>query len=349
MARKNCGCGSRIVSRAVQNQPHNCIDVCANPICGDPSVLSISAPLIYDEIGINLCATFDLGTDISDRFPTAAKAGIQLINLDYSYGEGNVEIDNIIGRPNCYQVTLSDLDATFALNIYDSDCRLLCTLYPEATYLPSSTEAPTYNEDTNPSSVTLEIFAPYGVSYNTDAPGSPTFALNFIGFESANNVIRQGINLFAIPKLIGFDPIDDTVTVGLTFILQSLYYAGYNVESAGKIQTPKGSIIAPDDTDCLRFVDGDLLDLAIKPLKLGPPECEENLKNDCSENPACGICPDKAGSNNGFGPNGFGPNGFGPSGFGPNNGSNCGNNNHCGNLFDTTLSGGNGCGCGNRR
>lgn len=287
----NCGCGTRIISQGVENQPERCIDVCANPICGDPSVLSLMAPLIYDEIGINLCTTFPLGTDISTTYPTAAKASIQVIDASYSYGAGNVEISNIVGRPNCYQITLSNLTLTFAMNIYDTDCRLLDTIFPTAVYLPPQTTAPTYNEDTNPTAVTLEIFAPYGLSFNaTDA--DPTFALNYVGFESENNSIRQGLNLFTLPKLLGFDTTDDTATVGITFILQSLYYAGYRVNSAGKIPTPKGSIISPDDTDCLRFVAGELLDLAIRPLQLGPPACEQNLKNDLSTPPTCGNCND---------------------------------------------------------
>ncbi|MBR1740721.1 MAG: hypothetical protein IJ733_02410 [Lachnospiraceae bacterium] len=361
MANNTFGRGNRIVSNAAANQPRNCIDVCANPICGDPSVLSLMAPLIYDEIGINLCTTFDLGTDISTTWPTAAKANIQVIDVAYEYGEGGVEIDNIVGRPNCYQITLSNLTATFAMNIFDNDCRLLGTLYPTAVYLPPLVTAPTFNEDTNPTSVTLEVFAPYGLSFNVPETGDPNFALNFIGFEAENNVVRQGLNLFAIPKLLGFDITDDTATVGITFILQSLYYAGYNVQSAGKIQTPKGSIVAPDDTDCLRFVAGDLLDLAIRPLNLGPPACEENLKNDCYESPSCGTCPDDSEQGNDF----FGPNGGNGSGngcgcrnnqnngfFGPNGGNgSIGNGNGCRNagnngLFPATR--GNGCGCGNR-
>ena len=67
MAKCKCSkCGStRIVSNIVQNMPNGCFDVCTNPICGSPDELSILAPLIYDEIGINLCTTFAVGTDIS--------------------------------------------------------------------------------------------------------------------------------------------------------------------------------------------------------------------------------------------------------------------------------------------
>ena len=52
-----CGCKARIVSNVIQNMQGNgtCIDVCTNPIRETPKVLSIMAPLIYDEIGINLC------------------------------------------------------------------------------------------------------------------------------------------------------------------------------------------------------------------------------------------------------------------------------------------------------
>ena len=55
MAKCKCSkCGStRIVSNIVQNMPNGCFDVCTNPICGSPDELSILAPLIYDEIGIN--------------------------------------------------------------------------------------------------------------------------------------------------------------------------------------------------------------------------------------------------------------------------------------------------------
>lgn len=284
-----CGCSTKITSPVVKNLPCGCMDVCVTPVCADPSTLGILAPLIYDEIGINLCATFALGTDISTTYPTAAKANIQLIDLSYTYGDDGVQINPISGRPNCYQITLSNLTASFAMNLYDSDCRIQGTIFPTAVYLPSDTTAATYSEDTNPSSVTVELFAPYGISYNTG--DETTAALSFIGFQSDNNAIRQGINLMALPKLIAFDTDNDTATVGLTLIVQSLYYAGYNVATSGKIKTPKGSIVTPDNTDCMQFVAGELLNLAIKPLELGPPSFEECLKQDCNPGVSCGTCP----------------------------------------------------------
>ncbi len=288
MARCKCkknGCNTRIVSDVVSGMPNGCFDVCTNPICGSPSELSLYAPLIYDQIGINLCATFGTGVDISATYPTVTNATASVIDVAYEYGnaDGDVIINQIQGRPNCYSVTLSNLTVTFAINLYDENCRLIATIYPTAVYLPADTTAQTYDEDVNPTSVELEIFAPYGVSYNSVGGETPTYspALNYTGFLSGDNGITQGLNLHAIPKVLNLDTTSDEITVGITFILQSLYYAGYRVASAGKIVTPKGSIVSEENSDEMKFVCGNLLNLAIKPLDLSPPYCEGNLKKDC--------------------------------------------------------------------
>lgn len=287
-----CNSRARIVSNAVKNMNGTqCFDICTNPICGSPDNLSIFAPLIYDEIGINLCTTFELGVDIPTEYPTATSATAQVVDVAYTYGEGGVTIEQIQGRPNCYSVTLTNLSVNFAVNLYDEACRLLDTVFATAVYLPSETTAPTYDEDTNPTSVVLDIFAPYGVSYNDTAP-----ALNYIGFQITDNYVRQGINMYALPKVLNLDTLESDITIGLTVVLQSLYFSGYNVASEGKIHTPKGSIVAPEDTDCMKFVAGDLLNLAIKPLDLGEPVYEECLKQNCNTEccscvtEECGVC-----------------------------------------------------------
>lgn len=293
---RSCRCGgSRVISNACKKVKNGCMDVCTTPICAEPNALSLYAPLIYDEVGINLCTSFELCADITADYPTAANACVQLLDIKFDYGCEGVEIAPIAGRSNCYLVTLRNLTACFAVKIFDDDCRLLDTVYTTAVYLPSCKKSPTYDEDTNPSSVTLEIFAPYGVAYHEPECGEyqPKMALNFIGFMTSDNFVRQGINLYAIPKVLNFDAEADTVTVGLTLVLQSLYFAGYRVASEGKINTPKGSLVPEEDSDCLVFVEGDLLNLAIKPLDLGEPDFEENLKEDCEENGCC-ACSDVA-------------------------------------------------------
>lgn len=294
MAKCKCATRTRIVSSVVKSMCDcdgsgscsKCRDVCTNPICGEPNKLSIFAPLIYDEIGINLCASVDLPVDVGTTYPTVTNATIQAINATYSYGAGNVEFDAIAGRPNCYVITLANIVVTFALKLYDANCRLVDTIYPTITYLPA-VGSEGYDEDTNPSSVELEIFAPYGLAYNT-AGDTPTPVINYIGYGSDNNRVPQGVNLYSYAKLLDFDTSASSVTVGLTLVLQSLYFAGYKVASAGKIDTPKGSILDPEDSDCMKFVAGDLLNLAIKPLNLGAPYYEEELKQDCDEPTPCG-------------------------------------------------------------
>lgn len=288
MAKCKCKSKPKIVSSMVKSMNgHCCNDVCTNPICGEPDKLSIMAPVIYDEIGINLCTSFAIGVDIPTTYPTATSATIRVINATYTYGAGNVLVEPIANRPNCYQITLSNITLLFELRLYDTACRLIATIYPTAVYLPSDTTAATYDEDTNPTSVELELFAPYGISYDT-TPTTPTPVVNYIGFSSMVNTITQGINLYGRAKLIDLDIATSSLTVGLTLVLQSLYYVGYKVDNCGKIETPKGCIITPEDSDCMRFVAGELLELEIKPLDLGYPANEQYLKKDCTV--PCGSC-----------------------------------------------------------
>ncbi len=303
MAKCKCGTRPRIVSSVIQSMndmnPINdvncgcCRDVCSNPICGDPGKLSLMAPLIYDEIGINLCATATLGSIISTTYPTVTNATIKAINATYTYGTGNVSVEAITGRQNCYLVTLSNITVQFAMNLYDASCRLVTTIYPEIVYLPPATTDPTYDEDTNPTSVELEIFAPYGLAYTTPT-ATTTPIINYIGYVEGRNTVTQGINLSSMAKLLDFSLADNTITVGLTLVLSSIYFVGYRVESAGKIDTPKGSIVTPENSDCMRFVAGDLLNLTIKPLDLGavsPQNCGCN--NSCTNH--SGSCAPYAG------------------------------------------------------
>lgn len=293
MGKCKCGNRPRIRSNAVQSMHTNgkkCCDVCTSPACGEPKMLSIFAPVIYDEIGINLCTMVELGVDIPTTYSTVTNATIQVIDARFACGDEGVTIEPITGRANCYLVTLTDITVQFAVKLYDAACRLVTTLYPEAIFLPSDKCEDTYDEDTNPSSVELEIFAPYGISY--DKKGcNLTPMVNYIGFTQRNDTLRQGINLYSFGKLLEFDIDNSTIAAGLTLVLQSAYFTGYKVESTGKVEIPKGSIIPSENSECLRFVAGDLLNLEIKPLDLGAPYFDECNKKSCKKKePACGEC-----------------------------------------------------------
>ncbi len=256
-----------------------CLDVCATPICADPSSLTLMAPVIYDQLGINLCSPVTV-TGL-DALTTAASASVQVIDIALG---ADSEITQITGRPNCYQITLSELTVTFAIRVYDCAGRLLSTLTATAVYLPPET-ADNFDEETNPSSIEFDIFAPYGISYiggDIDAP-----LLNYIGFSSTNAGLLQGLNYTAFAKILNLDVEESTATIGLTLYVLSLYYTQYQFSCVSRAEIPKVSLVSDEDTLCQDFVEGDLLNLAIKPLELGAPLCEANLKRPCTTCDSC--------------------------------------------------------------
>ena len=186
-------------------------------------------------------------------------------------------------------MTLTNLSVTFAITIYDCAKRIVDTLTETAVYLPSGPEAADYeyyDPETNPSDVELEIFTPYGLTYKDGNVNSPV--LNYIGFSTTNSMLTQGLNMIAIPKILNFDTDTPSMTIGISVYVKSVYFSQYLVPHNGRAVVPKGNIIPDEDTICMDFVSGDLLDYEIKPLELCAPKFEERLKNDCEEcDPCC--------------------------------------------------------------
>lgn len=279
---KRCRCVLQHSGRASTAAPtwnSPCVDVCASPICAEPTTLTLMAPVIYDQLGINLCSAVTI--PCLDDYPTAASASVQVISIDL--GECS-EITQVPGRSNCYRITLAGLTVTFAVHLYDCANRLLTTLTATAVYLPPE-DADNFDEETNPSSIEFDLFAPYGVSYSNGDTSSPI--LNYLGFSSVNGTILQGLNYTAFAKLLNLDVEDSSATIGLTLYVLSLYYAQYGFTGATRSEVPKVSLIPDEDSLCQDFVDGDLLNLAIKPLELGAPLCEANLKRSCQTCDSC--------------------------------------------------------------
>ena len=289
-----CKCPSkkRYVSNGICNHS-DCIDICTTPICGTPDNLTLLAPVVYDEIGINLCRTIplpDIAADIATNNVVAAS--IQVIDVAFTTtGTDAVTIAQISGRPNCYLITLTNLTVTFAITLYNCSRQIISTVTETAVYLPPATSAEyTYfDEETNPSTVELELFAPYGIAYTAGDTASPL--LNYIGFSSTNNMLVQGLNLIAIPKILNFDLSEPAVTVGISLYLKSVYFSQYLLPHNGRAIVPKGTLVPDDDTVCMDFVCGDLLDYDIKPLELGPPKYEGLMKEACGN-----VCGNEAGS-----------------------------------------------------
>lgn len=274
---KRCRCVIKTPGSAPDSvfpgNPTHCSDVCTSPICGDPRTLTLMAPVIYDQLGLNLCSPVALPG--LETFPSAHHASVQVINVEFGAG---TEVQPLTGRPNCYQITLSNLTVTFAIRVYDCACRLLTTLNTSAVYLPPE-GAENYDEETNPDSVQFDLFAPYGVTFVDGAIDQPL--LNYIGFSSVNARPLQGLNVTAFARLLNLDTADSTAVIGLTLYVASLYYAQYQFGQISRADIPKISLIPEDDTLCQNFVEGDLLNLTIRPLDLGAPLFEEQLKREC--------------------------------------------------------------------
>ena len=270
-------CSKRYVSCGVDRKGQ-CLDVCTDPICGDPDCLTVLTPVVYDELGINLCRNVPLESSCSkiDRI------SVQVMDISFGCDCCKSSAVPIIGRPNCYLVTLTNLKVTFFITFYDCAGKILDTKTVCAVYLPcdpSSCDYAYMDEDTNPECVELEIYAPYGVAHEEGSDGCTI--IHVVGFGPDNTALHQGLNLIAIPKVLCFCPEEDTATIGLSILLKTVYFSQYRIPHKGRAVVPKACTRPTDDTICLDFVCGDLLDLSIKPLELGPPKYEEMLKNDC--------------------------------------------------------------------
>ncbi|MBQ7707870.1 MAG: hypothetical protein IJT72_08850 [Lachnospiraceae bacterium] len=278
---KNCNQNQRTINNETVNNKGACCgatDVCLNPQCGDPRLLSLLAPVIYDEVGINVCQTITLPEGFLTDYPTAYYATAEVIDISLETAATEAtSVTPIATRPNCYNVTLTNLTVNFAIKLYDYGRRLLATLsLPGIVYLPSDVTDPGYDSETNPTSTSFDIFAPYGISYVGGDITTPE--LNIIGFADTNNTVAQGLNVMALPKVLDFDPTSEDITIGLTIICNSLYFNAYRIPHDGKAIATKGSLVTDDDSIRMEFVEGSLLDRNIKPLELCNP-CDTKNPN----------------------------------------------------------------------
>ena len=290
---KNKCCAKRYVSCGIDRKG-NCVDVCTEPLCGDPDCLTVLTPVVYDELGINLCRSVPLEA----CSPKADSISVQVMDIHFesSPQAGAVGAAPIPGRPNCYLVSLTNLAVTFLVTFYDCAKKVVDMQTVCAIYLPSDDCSPEYeymDEDTNPPCAQLEIYAPYGIAHG-DCDGLPGL-IHVIGFGACNTALNQGLNLLAIPKVLSYCPEEGCAAIGLSILLKSIYFSQYRIPHSGRAVVPKACIRPSDDTICMDFVSGDLLDLTIKPLELGPPKYEENLKEGCDV-PCDPCCPIKKSS-----------------------------------------------------
>ncbi len=86
---KCCGCNKKVLSNAVANNTDSCAysltdtctDVCVTPQCGDPKLLTVLVPVIYDEIDAGVSGK--TARKIGFKLKTSAR-GTQTICVTHS-------------------------------------------------------------------------------------------------------------------------------------------------------------------------------------------------------------------------------------------------------------------------
>ncbi len=245
-------------------------DACVCPPLGEPKLLSVVAPVIYDECGINLCRTIKIPDELLCKYPATDSIQLTVIDIDFSLDcmDGS-KVETIPKRPNCVRVKLSKLKVKFSAKLLDRYCKVLTEECFQALYLPDR-DSEFCDDDTNPPSVIVELYAPYGVSFHSECRECvPT--INYLGFIEGpcrNNDLRQGIDAQALAKVIELDLADGCMAVGLSIYLKVVYFIQYKLRHAGLCVPPKCVPIQSCGDSCHDFVDGDLLEQSIQPLEL---------------------------------------------------------------------------------
>ena len=250
-----------------ENHKDSC-DPCVTPPTTTPKCLTLLAPVVYDECGINLCKVMERSVYCNPQI-----CDIQVRVLDIDFNTLNCDCgsraETLRSRPACTRITLSHLKVKLAVQLMDHCHNIIESFVITEEFLPSMDDE-YYDEDTNPSSICLELYTPYGLSYET-RHNDLVPSINFIGMEqngcSGNNALRQGIVAQALAKVVRFDSDRGIVALGLTLYLKSLYFVQYRMAHEGLVVPPKCTPYCEKDVNvCKDFVEGCLLSQNISPL-----------------------------------------------------------------------------------
>ena len=300
------------VCNPVENRmsPIEAVAMC--PPMGEPRLLTLMAPVVFDECGINLCRSVDINElqDVCEEgqrcqsdilfggltkcdLMNANKIQLQVVDIDFNFvdpmGNRFSEIQPAKCKPNLSRISLKDIDVTFAVSIIDENCRVEKQGMMTLRYLGDE-KCDAYDSCTNPSCISFDLYTPYGVSF---APENPTGCnklvptINFLGYVNSeqgrcgcnipmegffaypvNNGIQQGISAQALAKIVASDC--DSLAIGLTLYIKSIYFVQYRFKHEGLTVPPKLTPVdEQQNNNCLDFVCGDLLEASIRPLEVG--------------------------------------------------------------------------------
>ena len=298
------------------------------PPIGEPKVLTLMAPVVFDESGINLCRTIcldeledvcqnDSGETVDILFDglskcdlrNACKLQLQVVDIDFNFVDPcDCRFSEIVpakGNPNLSRITLKDIDVTFAVSVINECCKVVKQGMMTVRYLGDEHSCG-FDPCTNPSCISFDLYTPYGVAFAQENPSGcnklvPT--INYMGFVNdeegretrcnsfpTNNTIQQGISAQALAKVVGDN--DECFAIGLTLYIKSIYFVQYKFKHEGLTVPPKLSPAQDENNDCLDFVCGDLLETSIRPLSVGrDAKTTENRSEERDrDRDSCGSC-----------------------------------------------------------
>ena len=279
MARPGCGCHNQCYSGSSaynntsveKTDKKICSDVCVNPHLGNPKSLTLLAPVVFDECGINLCKVIQRPVFCNPDIHTIQ---VRVVDINWNLGRSDhsSHIETLRSRPFCSRVTLSGIQLKLAVTLLDHCHNIIDSFLITEEYLPASPDDCSYDECTNPCSLSFELYTPYGLSYLPQDPPCPT--INFFGMEETgtcgqgNNSLRQGVGAQALAKVVRYDSEDGVIALGLTIYLKSIYFVQYRMQHEGLAVPPKCAAVIDQCDVCKDFVEGDLLSLNITPIDL---------------------------------------------------------------------------------
>ncbi|ONI46278.1 hypothetical protein AN642_00685 [Epulopiscium sp. SCG-B10WGA-EpuloA2] len=182
------------------------------PPIGEPQMLTLMAPAVFDESGVNLCRVIRIGelanacagsqmsrtTDLLFDGLTildlqnATHLQLQVVDIDFNFvcpkSARYSDIRPAKNNPNLSRVTLRDIDVTFAIKVIDKNCRVCKEGMMTLRYLPGE-HCPGYDEKTNPKNIAVDLYTPYGVAFAVENPSGCNKLVpivNYIGYVGAD-------------------------------------------------------------------------------------------------------------------------------------------------------------------
>ncbi|MBC8542971.1 MAG: hypothetical protein ACLR23_09545 [Clostridia bacterium] len=288
--KESCGCNSccnNTMNTSCSKDP------CVNAPIGQPRNLTVMAPVVFDECGINLCKVFQRNVFANPQISTI---NVKVIDIDFNTGscDHGSKVEVLRSRPNCSRISLSHIMVKLAVQLLDCCNNVLESFVITEEYLPPCAEDDSFDEDTNPCCVCLELYTPYGPAYQGRGDELVP-SINFIGMEEpcscpGNNMLRQGISAQALAKVVRHDNECGLVALGLTLYLKSIYFVQYRIPHNGLAVPPKCSPLNTEEGDaCRDFVEGDLLELNIQPLDVARSTTGISAASEPSTSSDCGC------------------------------------------------------------